>query len=116
MILKCTCVHKGQDELHGLNMRVHTPKKRKSTDTTGQFVCTVCGNIKTSSVKTDKQMKNQASESLDMSPDDTTSIIKVSDFKETQFVQDDIERVISIGQLELDIKKLEERYAELFGA
>lgn len=36
MIIKCVCVHEGQDELHGLGNRVANPT------TTGTVRCTVC--------------------------------------------------------------------------
>lgn len=36
MIIKCTCEHKGQDELHGKKNRVHNPCSK------GYQRCTVC--------------------------------------------------------------------------
>lgn len=42
MILKCFCEHKGQDELHGKNNRVHTPLKRTSKEVRQVWRCTAC--------------------------------------------------------------------------
>jgi hypothetical protein len=44
-ILKCSCQHKGQDDLHGVGMRIFnqlasTAKMKES------FRCTVCGIVK----------------------------------------------------------------------
>lgn len=37
VIKPCSCVHKGQDELHGATRRVHNLSPK------GVAVCTVCG-------------------------------------------------------------------------
>lgn len=45
MIMKCDCINKMQDELHGPGMRVHnkmvTPKTGKQ-----EYRCTVCQSVK----------------------------------------------------------------------
>ena len=45
MKLKCKCDHKGQDELHGKNVRVHNPLKRKQSEPQ-KWRCTVCGTVR----------------------------------------------------------------------
>lgn len=42
MILKCTCVHKYQDEKYGFGNRVHN---QSGTDS-NKARCTVCGNVR----------------------------------------------------------------------
>ena len=42
MILPCNCTHKAQDELNGLQQRVHN--RLKDSD---KFRCTVCGATRT---------------------------------------------------------------------
>ena len=42
MILKCTCVHKFQDEKYGLYNRVHNQSGKESN----KARCTVCGNVR----------------------------------------------------------------------
>lgn len=44
-ILKCTCDHKSQDELHGKNMRVFNKIKQSDTKNT-TYRCTVCLKLK----------------------------------------------------------------------
>jgi hypothetical protein len=49
MKLKCNCDHKGQDELHGANIRVHNPMgsvKKKQPSEKQMWRCTVCGKVK----------------------------------------------------------------------
>jgi hypothetical protein len=49
MKLKCNCDHKGQDELHGANIRVHNPVgpvKKKQPSEKQMWRCTVCGSVK----------------------------------------------------------------------
>lgn len=45
-ILKCTCRHAGQDELHGAGMRVHNRAgvsgRKKASEDDVVYRCTVC--------------------------------------------------------------------------
>jgi len=41
-IIKCICKNKGQDRLHGNNMRVANKTMGRVTDTTITVRCTVC--------------------------------------------------------------------------
>lgn len=40
MIIKCVCVHEGQDKLHGKGMRVYNPGKDAGGGV--KWRCTVC--------------------------------------------------------------------------
>jgi len=40
MILKCNCIHREQDSLHGFELRVHNETKA------GSYRCTVCGKTR----------------------------------------------------------------------
>ena len=42
VILRCTRNHPAQDPMHGVNMRVHNPTKKKQGDRQ-VWRCTVCG-------------------------------------------------------------------------
>lgn len=48
-IIKCTCEHKGQDELHGAGMRVHTKIKQREANNK-MWRCTVCGKERESTI------------------------------------------------------------------
>ncbi len=40
-LMKCSCTHKAQDELHGKNMRVFN-RTQKGTAGVPEYRCTVC--------------------------------------------------------------------------
>jgi len=42
MVVKCTCVHKEQDRLHGDGMRVANPLKPMKSMPITEYRCTVC--------------------------------------------------------------------------
>lgn len=50
MIIKCNCVHKAQDKLHGQGNRVGNELKSKGPGFPTEYRCTVCEKI-TSDVK-----------------------------------------------------------------
>lgn len=54
MIMKCTCKHSQQDEMHGHGMRVHNQCAGK---TNIKYRCTVCGSEKEASANTKPQLK-----------------------------------------------------------
>ena len=43
MITKCKCVHKQQDEIHGVGNRVFNPTE-KVTESNREYRCTVCNS------------------------------------------------------------------------
>lgn len=42
MIKKCTCKHKGQDDLHGEGNRVHNEVRGRGAAGSAVYRCTVC--------------------------------------------------------------------------
>jgi len=62
-----------------------------------------------------KRMRREQDSQLDLSPDNTTSLILAKDFDEIAFIDNDLDYSIKIREEEIRLKLAQERYTFLFG-
>ena len=65
--------------------------------------------------KTLRRLTRNREASLDLSPDDTTTFMKVKDFDGESFATEDAKATVDIRNLTIEITELETRYMNLFG-
>lgn len=62
-----------------------------------------------------KRMRREQDSQLDLSPDNTMSLILAKDFDETAFIENDLDYAVKIREEEIRLDLAKKRYAYLFG-